>query len=385
MQVYFHHVGSKGASDFDKTVFTDISIETVASSVSPDIRDGLVSDLNRLFPSGQLNCWGVPEGARSVIRTLAAGDCVLLVRGLNVEDSVPALCPVGLFWSLMLPGLSQALWGDVKYPYIFFFDTERLTYSWPQLVQDLSYKPNWNPAGTFNRVTPQRMASFGGVGGYISHLRTECGVALDPFLPVTANDIASEPILLFQAISQASVDEALKKLGEEAHSSGNSPSLTGPAGLTQQQRLERNAAFSVSVKRLYRYRCAVCSAGARGPGRQTEVDAAHIYPKRLHGSDDLRNGLCLCKRHHWAYDVGWFVIMDDLTVAVRPDIPPDPDYTFISQWQGQKISPSANGTLSPHKTFLAAQRALTPQVAAAPTAVNQAPAELASTGLVTVP
>jgi predicted restriction endonuclease len=39
-----------------------------------------------------------------------------------------------------------------------------------------------------------------------------------------------------------------------------------------------------------------------------EVQGAHIYPKGRDGSDDLRNGICLCRRHHWAMDAGWISI-----------------------------------------------------------------------------
>ncbi len=34
------------------------------------------------------------------------------------------------------------------------------------------------------------------------------------------------------------------------------------------------------------------------------VDAAHILPWREYELDDVCNGLCLCKLHHWAFDEG---------------------------------------------------------------------------------
>ena len=52
MRLFFHHVGQKGADeDFKKTVYKDISIETVESNVpvSYPHRDELLSQLRRGF------------------------------------------------------------------------------------------------------------------------------------------------------------------------------------------------------------------------------------------------------------------------------------------------------------------------------------------------
>ncbi|MFC1889377.1 HNH endonuclease [Thermodesulfobacteriota bacterium] len=64
----------------------------------------------------------------------------------------------------------------------------------------------------------------------------------------------------------------------------------------------RNAAFRRVVVIAYDYRCAACGLRiilADGP---TIVDAAHIIPFRESRDDDPRNGMALCKNHHWAMD-----------------------------------------------------------------------------------
>jgi predicted restriction endonuclease len=38
------------------------------------------------------------------------------------------------------------------------------------------------------------------------------------------------------------------------------------------------------------------------------LDAAHIGPKKEHGSDDPRNGLVLCPNHHRAFDIGFCAV-----------------------------------------------------------------------------
>jgi len=61
--------------------------------------------------------------------------------------------------------------------------------------------------------------------------------------------------------------------------------------------------FYFQVFRRYGLRCAVCGITAR-----QVLDAAHLRPKRKHGSDDPRNGLVLCASHHRALDAGLFAI-----------------------------------------------------------------------------
>jgi hypothetical protein len=121
----------------------------------------------------------------------------------------------------------------------------------------------------------------------------------------------------------------------------------------------RSEAFRVGVRRIYEHRCAVCGVDARGPGDGSPiVDAAHIVPKSDGGPDDLRNGLCLCKNHHWAFDKGWFSITDDLAVRVHPDLPENEDYNFIREHDGETLHLPEDERFHPHPVFLEARREL---------------------------
>jgi putative restriction endonuclease len=51
-----------------------------------------------------------------------------------------------------------------------------------------------------------------------------------------------------------------------------------------------------------------------------EVEAAHIVPHHSMGRDDIWNGIALCHLHHWAFDVGWFALRDDLIIEVSPQM-----------------------------------------------------------------
>lgn len=57
------------------------------------------------------------------------------------------------------------------------------------------------------------------------------------------------------------------------------------------------ARFSFEVKKEYGSACAAC-----GLAVSELIEAAHIVPDSLHGSDDHRNGLPLCATHHRAFD-----------------------------------------------------------------------------------
>ena len=87
------------------------------------------------------------------------------------------------------------------------------------------------------------------------------------------------------------------------------------------------ARFRKEVQTAYNFRCLVC--GLRLP--KTEhcttpgVDAAHIVPWAAYDVDDVRNGICLCKLHHWAFDQQMIVLEFDGTdylvqVPVRAEL-----------------------------------------------------------------
>ncbi|QWS34918.1 HNH endonuclease [Curtobacterium aetherium] len=72
----------------------------------------------------------------------------------------------------------------------------------------------------------------------------------------------------------------------------------------QRRRARPNQArFAFAVMARYGARCAVCDISA-----SPVLEAAHVRPNSLKGSDDARNGLPLCSNHHRLFDKGWFGI-----------------------------------------------------------------------------
>lgn len=80
-------------------------------------------------------------------------------------------------------------------------------------------------------------------------------------------------------------------------------------------RLARSVVFRRSLLELYGSSCVVCRQGLR-IGGLFEVEAAHIVPRHKFGCDDARNGLALCKSHHWAFDVGLIGVDSDYRIIV---------------------------------------------------------------------
>ena len=55
---------------------------------------------------------------------------------------------------------------------------------------------------------------------------------------------------------------------------------------------------------LYDYTCVVCRLRIVTMDGESATDAAHIIPFHISKNDDVRNGISLCKLHHWAFDKG---------------------------------------------------------------------------------
>jgi putative restriction endonuclease len=87
----------------------------------------------------------------------------------------------------------------------------------------------------------------------------------------------------------------------------------------------KSATFRQEVRRAYNSTCIVC--GLNLPPTPFNaiagVEAAHILPWAEYDLDEVSNGLCLCKNHHWAFDEGLILITYDgqqYQVEVPPDV-----------------------------------------------------------------
>lgn len=124
------------------------------------------------------------------------------------------------------------------------------------------------------------------------------------------------------------------------------------------KRKRRNAAFSRIIKQVYDYSCAICGKKRFTHAGYPEVEAAHIYPKSKNGADDPRNGICLCKLHHWAFDNGLFSIKDDFSIIINDIIRNNDNYEEIYDFENNKIILPKNKELQPVSLYLKEHRKL---------------------------
>jgi len=121
-------------------------------------------------------------------------------------------------------------------------------------------------------------------------------------------------------------------------------------------RKARNNVFRERIREIYDSSCAICGKKRLSRSNHPEVDSAHIYPKEKNGSDDLRNGIALCKLHHWAFDKGLFSIRDDYSIIVENRIKGDYNYKEICCFENRKIKSPKEKEFSPHPVFLKGHR-----------------------------
>ncbi len=93
--------------------------------------------------------------------------------------------------------------------------------------------------------------------------------------------------------------------------------------------------FRQAVIEVYDFRCAVCGLKIKSPDSLCwEVEAAHIVPHGSFGRDDLFNGIALCRFHYWAFDVGWFTLLDNYAVRMSSKLSDLPsDFGWIDDYE----------------------------------------------------
>ena len=81
-------------------------------------------------------------------------------------------------------------------------------------------------------------------------------------------------------------------------------SLQEPVEPIQAEDQIRKTGFRQAIMGMYDYTCAVCELRILTMDGESVTEAAHIIPFSESYNDDVRNGISLCKLHHWAFDKG---------------------------------------------------------------------------------
>lgn len=95
----------------------------------------------------------------------------------------------------------------------------------------------------------------------------------------------------------------------------NQTSFNRRHDLVQLMKLYRDAKFRPAVLTAYSYKCAVCNCDLK------LVDAAHIVPiTHAKSTDEVTNGMALCRLHHGAYDNGLMGVQSNHRIVINPEM-----------------------------------------------------------------
>ena len=122
--------------------------------------------------------------------------------------------------------------------------------------------------------------------------------------------------------------------------------------ITKRTQVERDNAFHKLVIMAYGNECAFCQGGLRLDDTTTELEAAHIKPRSQRGPNDIRNGLALCRSHHWAFDNGLMTIGENGTIRISARVEKHPRNMNLVALVGKTVSRPDEGRHAPHEDAL---------------------------------
>jgi 5-methylcytosine-specific restriction protein A len=182
MTIYFQHVGERGATrDFPRTIGTRKSglmsfqiedIETYLAPLTGYERSMVKTDINEKAPDG-FQIWGIPAGAKSVLKKMETGDYLLLLESITEGGFFAYGGEVVSKVPQELPALSRFLWTEAHFPLILLLRGALLHYPWPVFCTDFKFNMAWNPAGQTYRLKEERLieSPYGGEMAFRKELR----------------------------------------------------------------------------------------------------------------------------------------------------------------------------------------------------------------------
>jgi len=279
----------------------------------------------------ELRVWGTTETdspkKQAAIDDMETGDCVLFYH----DGELFAGGVVGR--SFENSDVGELIWGQPESRHIYILDEFTSTVPSIEQVWDwLEYEGRQVVQG-LTRVEDDRL----------TQLRQEYDS-----LPKALFGSEREP-------TENEIEEEKSALEERVDSP---PQLTeDQTRYTESRRRARDSAFAELVKDAYDEQCAICGSVRESPNGNPEVEAAHIYPKHEDGRDEVRNGIALCRLHHWAFDTGWLSLTDEYEVLVKDALERNGYYEF-KQLEGDRILLPEQEDTRPHPVFLEEHRQL---------------------------
>ena len=119
----------------------------------------------------------------------------------------------------------------------------------------------------------------------------------------------------------------------------------------------RTAGFRQAIMGMYHYTCAVCQLCILTLDGESITEAAHIIPFSESYNDDVRNGISLCKSHHWTFEKGLISLDKNYKVIVSEFIlERGPTEWLLSNLRGRLILLPEHDKLHPAQEALAWHR-----------------------------
>ncbi|MGM0587194.1 MAG: HNH endonuclease [Bacteroidota bacterium] len=185
----------------------------------------------------------------------------------------------------------------IAYPFVYLKSSD---------FWEIVYKPDVNPYS--DGWTP----TLAGIDRRISHARLDDGfynmmqsvegrseiteVLLDGYFDVGIHDdireIRRDQVSIYQY-----ADELVQLVASPFE-----PYHRKPTDTRYQKQQVREPGFSLLIRKNYGHKCAICRSKIKTEKGTSLVDGAHIIPWNQSYNDDPRNGLALCKTHHWMFD-----------------------------------------------------------------------------------
>jgi 5-methylcytosine-specific restriction protein A len=268
MTIYFQHVGEQGGKrDFPKTIGTPVEglvhlglddVPELTAALTVQQRRELEEVLRREAPHG-FQIWGIPTGARSVLRNLRTGDWLLLLLSDGPGGSFYYGGRVVFRPEHEMFDLSTKLWGEAKFPLIVLLNGRLTSYPWEPFRESFGYNKDWRLAGMTYRLTPERIGR--------SQFATETDVIRGVIGPIEVEE-TSDTIF-------ADLLDQVELLQE---------SLEGRRLLREHIIRERDPAIVRAFRNALRsYRCMICNFSFEetyGAIGKAFIEAHHVEPIR---------------------------------------------------------------------------------------------------------
>lgn len=309
--------------------------ETVLDGIDPATHENIPE-----FEGDQISVWGVVSGNQSHWDNMQFGDIVLFYSKTKVYTHMGTVVQkqesadlADHIWTTYDEGRLVADL-DEPWPYIFYLtNVKEVNIPSQALHSDIGWETYYPQK--FTRVIDKRRTmieeKYGSIAACLRHHRMETSV--------------SEP------------DKVEAETSRLLDPSSKNPPLTEDQSYTEQEKRIRSRALREAIYEAYDESCAFCGSQRRTFAGTPEVETAHIYPKSEDGIDDVRNGIALCRFHHWAFDTGWAAIDEDYQILIRAR-PEYEAYDDLQHLHNHRINLPDETELYPHQKFIEAHQEL---------------------------